>query len=377
MDSTKSIGIVLSGGGVRAAAFHAGVFQYLAEKNCLDSIQHVSSVSGGSLFVGLIFKLNGYKWPTSDEYLKNIMPAIQNILTTRSIHLKSIFLLLLNPLNWRYAASRAEVTAKAFHSLWDIKESLDALPAKPEWSINATSAETGRRFRFKGTEVGDYEFGYAEAKKFQIASALAVSSAVPGLIGPLTFDVTQYTWFKRMGWDISQKPEQISPQFTKLHLYDGGIYDNLGLEPFFDGGKQEMKKSPAIDRLIVSDAGAAYVRSRTPISICPGRMLKIVNILMDQTRSLRVRALVNFAIKNPGRSHYIQIGTIPVQKIKEYGSKRSDFAEILASRNWLEPHQVEFAKTYRTSLRQMRVKDFEVIAAHGYQTATWNDILFP
>ena len=64
----KNIGLSLSGGGVRAMAFHAGVLRYLAENGLLESVKHVSSVSGGSLLVGLLLRLNKYKWPTSVLY---------------------------------------------------------------------------------------------------------------------------------------------------------------------------------------------------------------------------------------------------------------------------------------------------------------------
>lgn len=37
-------------------------------------------------------------------------------------------------------------------------------------------------------------------------------------------------------------------------LYDGGVYDNLGLEPFFDAGRGVPKNAGEI--IVVSDAGA-------------------------------------------------------------------------------------------------------------------------
>jgi len=68
--ATEAIGLALSGGGVRAAAFHAGVLRYLAEKGFLEKVVHVSSVSGGSLFVGLVFQYGNCKWPGSEAYLR-------------------------------------------------------------------------------------------------------------------------------------------------------------------------------------------------------------------------------------------------------------------------------------------------------------------
>ena len=45
----RNIGLALSGGGFRASIFHMGVLKYLAEKNKLEEISYISSVSGGSL----------------------------------------------------------------------------------------------------------------------------------------------------------------------------------------------------------------------------------------------------------------------------------------------------------------------------------------
>ncbi|HPF07510.1 MAG TPA: patatin-like phospholipase family protein, partial [Spirochaetota bacterium] len=61
----RRIGLALSGGGVRAAAFHSGVLKYLAEKGKLEDVNHISSVSGGSLFTGLVFSINSGRWPSS------------------------------------------------------------------------------------------------------------------------------------------------------------------------------------------------------------------------------------------------------------------------------------------------------------------------
>ena len=54
----RNIGLALSGGGFRASIFHMGVLKYLAEKNKLEEISYISSVSGGSLLIGLIYSLN-------------------------------------------------------------------------------------------------------------------------------------------------------------------------------------------------------------------------------------------------------------------------------------------------------------------------------
>jgi NTE family protein len=72
---------------------------------------------------------------------------------------------------------------------------------------------------------------------------MAVSAAYPGVVGPLVIQTGNYQWRKREAWDLPKEAEQLSaPRFEKLHLYDGGIYDNLGTEPLFDNGKQCPKE---------------------------------------------------------------------------------------------------------------------------------------
>ena len=53
-----NIGIALSGGGIRATIFHLGLFKWLAENELLEEVKRVSSVSGASLCVGLIYTHN-------------------------------------------------------------------------------------------------------------------------------------------------------------------------------------------------------------------------------------------------------------------------------------------------------------------------------
>ena len=47
-DGSK-IGLALSGGGYRAAAYHIGVLRALHKLGVLDKVDYISSVSGGSI----------------------------------------------------------------------------------------------------------------------------------------------------------------------------------------------------------------------------------------------------------------------------------------------------------------------------------------
>jgi len=369
----QKIGLALSGGGVRAMAFHSGVMRWLAQKGLLEDIDHISSVSGGSLFIGLVLSSNNLKWPTSQEYLEKIEPKIKKILITDCLQ-KSAVIKLLKPSNWRYILSRANVLSKTIEELWSIKGNLNDLPSNPIWSINGTTAETGRRFRFKLDKCGDYELGYADAKYFSIAQAMAVSAAFPIGIGPLAIETADFTW-KKKPWNASDDDlEEVILDFEKLHIYDGGIYDNLGIEPLFDIGLRNLKND--IDYLVVSDAGAPLERIAPKSILNPFRAIRLLDITMDQTRALRIRGYVNYLINNPDSGLYIQIGAPSMGSINKFKNQNEAVATALLRDDWLSAGACNSASMYETDLKKMEEDKFELLSRHGYETAKWNSCMF-
>ncbi|UCF77214.1 MAG: patatin-like phospholipase family protein, partial [Betaproteobacteria bacterium] len=64
----RRIGLALSGGGFRAAAFHLGVFKKLKALGLLENISLLSCVSGGSI-AGAFLALN---WNDPDKALVDL-----------------------------------------------------------------------------------------------------------------------------------------------------------------------------------------------------------------------------------------------------------------------------------------------------------------
>jgi NTE family protein len=371
----QAIGLALSGGGVRAAVFHAGVLRYLAEQKLLEQIVHISSVSGGSLFTGLVYRLTDYHWPNSEICLTSVLPQIRQELTSKSLQYSAICRLLFNPINWHYCLSRANVLAQAIRGIWDIKASLGELDTNPVWTINCTTAEDGHRFRFKNNTMGDYELGYTNAGTFDLAKAIAISAAFPGGIGPLTVRADNLPWMKSKDWK-AYVPERYDFPYKALHLYDGGLYDNLGLEPLFDTARQRIKKddtlSSNIDFLLVSDAGAPLARQSIPHPLNPFRFKRIADITMDQCRALRIRPFINFLQNNPASGAYAGIGTDAKVAIGKYAKDKKDIANSLLEQTWLSPEDTRLAATYNTTLGKLSPSIFDIIERHGYETAKWN-----
>ncbi|WP_195763614.1 patatin-like phospholipase family protein [Duganella guangzhouensis] len=366
-DLDNGISIALSGGGVRAMAFHTGVLRYLAEKRCLENISEISSVSGGSLLIGLIFSKSKMSWPTSVEYLDNTRNLIKGELTRKNIQGTAI-LYAIYPWNWKFILSRANIVAKVIRNKWGVHGTLGSIPKIPSWSINCTTAETGRRFRFRDGGFGDYETGYANANDFSLAAAMSVSAAFPVGIGPYSLNVSKFKWLKRNYWN-SKEESAVQLPYKRLHLYDGGVYDNLGLESFFDIGTGMAKKGKNI---IVSDAGSPFSRRFDLSPLNPLRISHLMSVMMDQNRSLRVRNFVE-AVKRSNVGAYIGI------------SRSKNIDEAIAqmkggqteNSSWLEKSEVDYVCTFSTSLGKLSEADFDKIERHGYETAKITNIAFP
>jgi NTE family protein len=322
------------------------VLKFLAENKLLENICNISTVSGGSLVTGLIFQESQLVWPTSDQYIAHVLPTLKAKLTKNSLQWGSLRQLK-KLSNWRYLISRANLLAAALKNEWHIDAALEDLPIKPEWSINGTTAETGKRFRFKRNSFGDYSIGYVRNGKFSLASALAMSAAFPGAFGPLLLDAKELTWLNREWGKPIETEVAEECTFTKLHLYDGGVYDNLGLEPFFDSGLQKSKLDDVF--IISSDAGAPLATgfNTNPYNFL--RLIRIVDIMSDQTRALRIRAFTGYLTAQPSRGVFISLN--------DSGAKHKD--ELLAA----------LAMTYPTDLRCPSNSYFDQLIEYGYERA--------
>lgn len=342
-ESRPSIALALSGGGVRAMVFHLGVMKHLAERGLLEDVERISTVSGGSLLIGLLLQQNQMRWPTSEDFLTRLLPTLRESLCTRSLQWGAARQLL-NPLNLRFLLSRANLLARALQREWQVQGALASLPPTPEWSINGTTAENGKRFRFKRQDMGDYTLGYTSAEWFPLASALAVSAAFPGGFGPLTLDAHRFEWRKRPWNAPPDAATPIKPRFRRLHLYDGGVYDNMGLEPFFDAGRQRPKHDGSY--IICSDAGAPLSSGFKMGPLNVFRLKRVADIMSDQSRSLRVRAFAHYLQQTPSAGAYLCINTAISEK------------ESCSS--------AKFASSFPTTLRRLNHNEFDRLAAHGY-----------
>jgi NTE family protein len=292
IEPSLRLGLALSGGGVRALVFHLGLLERLARQNLLQSVRYISTVSGGSLAAGLIFTLANSRWPDAKEYRSTILPACKSLLTTRDLQRRYVVRLLCIP--WLLARGRAHVLARAMQKTWKVTGTLAQLSDEPVWFINATTYETGKNWRFSKKRMGDYQTHYVLMPHMPLADAMAASAAVPGLIGPLSIKTCQHKW-QRYLEESHIETQPVSPVFSRLRLWDGGVYDNLGVEALFKRSSDGLREG--IDFLIVSDASrplaheTGTLQTGFPFYKPPFRL---IDVATDQSRALRSRDLVEF-----------------------------------------------------------------------------------
>ena len=348
------IGLALSGGGIRATVFHLGALARLAQQSLIENITFLSTVSGGSLAVALVRACSGNGWPGSATVLQHTIPKARRLLTAHGLDRAYLQHMLLSP--WTLRHGRAAALAGALQDCWSVTGSLSDLPDNPRWIINATCYETGKNWRFMKKRMGDYITGYVSSPRLPIAQAVAASAAVPGLLGSLKLDTGRFEWF---AYDRGGTPRPHAPQFRTLTLWDGGVYDNLGVEALF---KPAGAYRGGFDFLIVSDA-SALLEPETRTLRAP---LRLLNIATDQVRGLRARAVVSHLRSNPGTGVYLKIGNTEERIYRE--ANCPDMAERIVGSS-LHASEVQEAASIGTTLRRFALREYDLLFTHGYQVA--------
>ena len=347
------IALALSGGGVRATVFHLGVLARLARQSLLENITFLSTVSGGSLAGALVWACSGSAWPGSDVFLRRTVPTARRLLLAHA--LDRAYLKYMPCFPWVLRHGRAAALAKALQKRWSLSGLLSDLPDSPRWIINATCYESGKNWRFMKKRMGDYVTGYVASPRLPIASAVAASSAFPGLVGALKLRTSRLEWFT---FDNGRQRAH-APQFATLTLWDGGVYDNLGVEALFKPGDAYRD---GFDFLIVADA-SARLGAETRRLCAPKRLLSIAT---DQVRGIRARAVVSHLQANPDAGVYLRIGNTHEYIYSEAG--RAGMVERLGA-DALNTAEVREAASVGTTLRKCTRREYDLLFAHGYQVA--------
>ena len=353
----KNIGIALSGGGIRAMVFHLGFFKWLAKQSLFEQVRLVSSVSGASLCIGMIYAHNNLEWPTSEQYLTKVLPSIEKALLY-DLQLSAIRKLIISPRFWN---KKVNIIAKALEQKWGVHGKLSSLTGDPKWHINCTTFETGKRFVFSRERMGDYSIGHVEKPSIPLSEVMAASSGFPIFIGPYVLEPREYSW---------TPPEHLGKNgmlssCKRLHLWDGGVYDNFGLESVFKPDNCGTL-TEGINYIIVSNASPSIGLQFRRIGPSLKNTKRLLDISMDQVAALRSRSVMDY-IKRTGQGMYIKIGNC-AKKISK-ASKCSDELKMQLINCCLPHDQVNRAVEYSTTLRKPSKANYQMLLRHGYEVA--------
>jgi NTE family protein len=345
----------LSGGGIRASIFHLGTLQYLAEAKLFGQITSISSVSGASLCIGAIFAANDNKWPSEDEFINAVQPKVRKLILDNNIQKSALCRLPFSPEFWR---NKVGLIAKMLEKKWGVKGILQDLPQFPYWEINCTTFESGKSFRLRRDYMGDYTIGYVQNPELPISHMIAASAGFPVLIGPYILETKGMYWTKEK-WG---KEGNVSVD-DKYTLWDGGVYDNLGLEALYKIGRG---LDTEIDFLIVSNASASISHQIRKGHLSLSNMKRLLDIAMSQVDSLRNREVMS-SVMIKGKGMYIKIGNDAGYIAEGFGISPEKAKPLTES--CLSSEDAAKARDYATTLNTPSPNNFELIFRHGYENA--------
>jgi len=285
------IGLCLSGGGYRAMLFHVGAIWRLNDFGYLPKLERISSVSGGSITAGVLglhwpalnFDANGVAQNLQQEFIEPILSF-----ASRTVDVWAILAGIFGP------GSIGNRVAGAYRRHLFGNATLQDLPDRPRFVINATSVQSGVLSRFSKPYFWDYRVGQIKSPAIELANAVAASSAFPPVLSPLVLDLDSALFSPGTGTDLER-----APYTSKLVLTDGGVYDNLGLETVWK----------EYDTVLVSDAGGHMPAQPKPWRNWLMHSVRVLGVIDNQVRSLRKRQVVDSYIKKERKGTYWGIRT--------------------------------------------------------------------
>jgi NTE family protein len=276
------IGLCLSGGGFRAMLFHVGAFVRLNELGLLGKLDRVGSVSGGSIAAGAL----AVGWDNLEFDDRGVAGNLERAvlapllaLSRKRVDIPAITLGLLPGVS---AARRASA---AYDKALFKGKTLRDLPDRPRFSFTATSLQSGALWRFARDYAADWRVGRWDRPDIPIAAAVGASAAFPPYLSPAYIEVPAGAIVAQPGADLCREP------FTRrLCLTDGGVYDNLGLEPIWKRYRT----------VLVSDGGAMTPPAGTLRANWLSLSIRVSDIALQQGINMRRRVLMGLD-KSGGR----------------------------------------------------------------------------
>ena len=296
----NKIGLALSGGGYRAAAYHIGTLRALHKLKILEKVDVISSVSGGSITSAYYLLHKDNYWEFEQTFSHKLKIGVLHIaIINFFVVLTAIGALIYWVGWWSLFLSLVVLWFANYHilplSFWIEKQynwlffkkkTLSDLPQTPSVVINTTDVAKGRSFRFSRNRAWGYDYVNRDDRQdvfsgenFPIAKAVMASSCVPFAFSPIR---------------MPEKYRRYNHYKCPL-LVDGGLYDNQGTYELTGSSDDEMHTK----YIIVSNAGNTELTDKWKTNI-PLMLALTSNILMKRIERMQSR-LIMFETNNVNR----------------------------------------------------------------------------
>ncbi len=272
------VGLCLSGGGYRAMLFHVGGLRRLNETGWLHQVTRVSSVSGGSIVAGLL----GVVWRDLAFGPDGVADRFDELVERPVIDLAGHTIDVWSVLTGLWPGRIARKVSARYDRYLFHGATLQDLPDDehgPRFIFCATNLSNGALWRFSKPYMRDWRTPAIDHPRLLLADAVAASSAFPPFLSPSLLTPT--------GTD------------TEFTLTDGGVYDNLGLEPV-------VKNCHTV---LVSDGGGTFGEPKEPHRDWVRGTLRVLQTIDVEVRRLRRRQVVGLLASHRRNGGFWAINT--------------------------------------------------------------------
>ncbi len=335
----QGVALCLSGGGFRAAVFHLGALRRLNELGILSQVDLISSVSGGSIFAAHLAERIPI-WPEAGDTIATWDEAVAapfRSFVQRNRRTGPVLRRLI-PTNWTRPGTAIEALGTLFERELT-RLPLRELPQRPRFIFSATDMTFGTNWIFERDRIGNFQAGYGSPPpSWTVARAVAASSCFPPVFDPMPLHLEPHQL--RGGSAHQANRDEL---VARISLTDGGVYDNLGLEPVWKTAKI----------VLVSDGGAPFGHESDPGVI--RRLFRYTSIIGNQAAAIRKRWLIAALATGRLEGAYWGVGSAAEQQGASEGYSLDLVTDVIAK--------------VRTDLDAFSPAEIRVLENHGYLMA--------
>jgi NTE family protein len=217
---------------------------------------------------------------------------------------------------------------------------LKEIPETPNHVFCCTDLAYGVNWTFTRQQCGDYQAGYMPSPDdWKLSTAIAASSCFPPVFKPMSLNLNP----KKLEGGKATEGTVRDHCISGMTFTDGGVYDNLGLEPIWKNH----------DVVLSSDGGGLFsVGGDNGFSWEIGRFISIPE---TQALAIRKRWLISSFLTNKLAGTYWGIGG----SASKYGVQQG-YSETLAK---------GYIATIRTDLDSFSGAEASILENHGYWLA--------